>query len=710
MIQTSKSVWVECCIGREGSDPESPSEITALEVSRTGPGTGDITSLEDATLPGSPDPVPATMVYAPCVTPGDGEEVRLGSAGLDASGRFTFASEVFCTVLGANPSGLIGRALVELLPDPDRERADAALQAVLAGGAPTRRIESRRRTDAGELRVVQLTLARVPAPSPTPVMVVAESLTDRHHAAQRLAAQHAVARILADAETIADASPRILQAISESLGWDLGGLWIVERDTNRLRSIEGWAAPGIHAPEFLEATKRMRPARGEALPGYAWQSVAPVWIEDLPKGGPIFVRGPIAAKEGLHGAFAFPIVLGAEVIGVMDFFSREVRRPHSDVLEMLSTFGSQIGQFMERRRIEEALRISERRLQAIVDTTPSHIYVTDLEDRVVLINRRTEQLFGARSEDVVGRRLQELLPPALAQSISAGPSAVELGRLLEREETVMHSDGPHFYLSHRFLLCAPDGRPYAVCGISTDITQTKRAEQELRTLATELSAAEDQARKRLARDIHDSIGQSLSVLKMSLEGSRHLGPPHGQERGGVDLIELVDTLIAQVRSMIFDLYPSMLDDLGLVPTLFSYAEQFRQRTGIRATVTEIGTPTHLDGAATNYLFRALKELLNNVAKHARAKEALIAVHWKRDVIRAAVADDGLGFDPQAALEPHLRRGLGLADLRERLRVMGGQVSIDSSPGRGTHVVLEMPLRAAEPERRRAGGMEQDSVG
>lgn len=511
----------------------------------------------------------------------------------------------------------------------------------------------------------------------------------RLRAAQRLAAQHAVARILAEARGITDASPRILCAISECLGWDVGGMWLVDHGTRRLRSIEGWTGPGIHAPEFMAMTAAMCPGPGEGLPGYAWKRRTPVWIENLAESGPIYLRADVARREGLHGAFAFPILLGTEVLGVMDFFSREVRRPDAAVLEMLATFGSQIGQFVERKRIEVALRSSEAQLQAIIDNTPSHVYVTDLFGRVLLLNRRAERLFGVALERARGQRLWNVLPPELAEALDARPSDLALapGRVLEREAAVVLADGRHVFLTHRFLLDTR-GQPHAVCAISTDITASKRAEDDLRALSAELAAAEDRERRRLARDLHDSLGQGLSALKLELSRVMAAAPEQTALAG---IIEHVDLLISQARTMIFDLYPTMLDDLGLVPTLHSYLESFARRTTLRGSLTEVGERRKMSTAATNYLFRATKELLSNVAKHAGAKEVLLTVHWRASAVRISVADDGLGFDPKVVTEPELRRGLGLADLRERVRVMGGQLLLETSPGRGSQVVLELPL-------------------
>ncbi|MCK6544305.1 GAF domain-containing protein [Myxococcota bacterium] len=511
----------------------------------------------------------------------------------------------------------------------------------------------------------------------------------RRRAAQRLSAQHAVARILAEAEGIADASPRILRAISESLGWDVGGLWIVDAATQRLRAIEGWVAPGIEAPEFLAMTAAMRPGPGEGLPGNAWKRRRPIWIENLAESGPIYLRAEVARRDGLHGAFAFPILLGAEVLGVMDFFSREVRTPDADVLEMLTTFGSQIGQFMERKRIEAALRASEAQLQAIIDNSPSYVYVTDLHGRVLLLNRGAERLFAVPLALARGQRLWNVLPPELSDALEARPSDLALtpGRVLEREAAVVLAGERRVFLTHRFLLDTR-GAPHAVCAISTDITASKRAEDDLRALSAELAEAEDRERRRLARDLHDSLGQGLSALKLELSRALSDAP----ELAALPrMIEHVDTLIAQARTMIFDLYPSMLDDLGLVPTLHKYLETFRARTGLETSFSEIGERRVMTPAATNYLFRATKELLNNVAKHARAHEVLMTVHWRATAVRVAVADDGVGFDPELVTDPRLRRGLGLADLRERVRVMGGQLLLDSAPGHGSHVVIELPL-------------------
>jgi signal transduction histidine kinase len=159
-----------------------------------------------------------------------------------------------------------------------------------------------------------------------------------------------------------------------------------------------------------------------------------------------------------------------------------------------------------------------------------------------------------------------------------------------------------------------------------------------------------------------------------------------------EVVLLVDQLIQQARSLTFDLYPAMLDDLGLVPTLHWYRTQFGQQSGIRVGIAEFGQPLDVATPVLTYLFRAIKELLHNVAKHARAKEVVLSVHWQHQGVRIVVADDGCGVDTsQQTDHAPPRGGLGLVGIRERIASLGGKFVFESWPGRGTQVILEVPV-------------------
>ncbi len=180
-------------------------------------------------------------------------------------------------------------------------------------------------------------------------------VSDETRAQRRLAAQHAVTRVLAEARTLPEATPLVVKAICESLGWEAGAVWSVDRAADVLRCAEFWHVPTVRMPAFEKISREREFVRGVGLPGRVWASCEPAWIPDVTLDAN-FPRSPYAAKAGLHGAFGFPITLGAEVVGMLEFFSREIRQPDDDLLKMMSSIGSQIGQFIERRRAEEDLR------------------------------------------------------------------------------------------------------------------------------------------------------------------------------------------------------------------------------------------------------------------------------------------------------------------------------------------------------------------
>ena len=195
------------------------------------------------------------------------------------------------------------------------------------------------------------------------VAVLEAEVATLRRAERRLGAQNAVTQILADAPSLADATPRILQAICATAGWEVGGLWRIDTEVGVLRCVALWHRPELALDAFGEATRAITFASGVGLPGRVWASGRPAWLADVTL-DPNFPRGPAAAQSGLHAAFAFPVLLGGEVFGVLDFFSREVREPDDDFLAMLAELGTQIGQHIARKRAEEALEHTHRELVA----------------------------------------------------------------------------------------------------------------------------------------------------------------------------------------------------------------------------------------------------------------------------------------------------------------------------------------------------------
>jgi len=192
------------------------------------------------------------------------------------------------------------------------------------------------------------------------VLVLAAAVAERKRAEHRLQVQDAVSRILADAPTLREATPKVIQALCERAGWELGAIWHVDRAANELSCVEVWHVPWLSVPQFEATTRQRRFPPGIGLPGRVWTSGKPAWVPDVTTDDN-FPRAPVAIQEGLHAAFCFPIRLGEDVLGVIECFSREVREPDENFLQMLTPIGSQLGQFIERKQAEESLRVVLRR-------------------------------------------------------------------------------------------------------------------------------------------------------------------------------------------------------------------------------------------------------------------------------------------------------------------------------------------------------------
>ena len=245
--------------------------------------------------------------------------------------------------------------LPELLHPEDKQIMVQAVAEALRGG---RRydVEYRVVRPNGEVRIVhsQGDVMRDESGRPRRMFGTVQDITERKQAEKRLMAQHTVTQLLAEAATLHEVTPKILRAVCEYLVWDLGTLWSRDHEAGVLRCVEAWHKASVEAPHF-DATSRETTFRlGIGLPGRVWSSREPTYIPDIANDAN-FPRAPIAAREGLHAAFGFPILLGGDVLGVMEFFSHEIRQPDQDLLVMMAAIGSQIGQFIERKRAEDAL-------------------------------------------------------------------------------------------------------------------------------------------------------------------------------------------------------------------------------------------------------------------------------------------------------------------------------------------------------------------
>ncbi|MFQ4138211.1 response regulator [Nodosilinea sp. PGN35] len=215
---------------------------------------------------------------------------------------------------------------------------------------------------------------------------------------------------------------------------------------------------------------------------------------------------------------------------------------------------------------------------------------------------------------------------------------------------------------------------------------------QLQTLSVKLLEAQETERRFLAHELHDEIGQALTAIKISLRRlERWVTSPQASEPLE-DCLTLVDGTLQQVRNISLDLRPSMLDDLGLVPTLRWYINRHAKRTGLHETLTCEALLQRLPTVTETACFRIVQEALTNIARHAQAQVVSVTLMQANHTLHLTIQDDGIGFD-QNSLSRAQGTSLGILGMEERGMLIGGQLSIVSAPGQGTRIALQVPLAA-----------------
>jgi diguanylate cyclase (GGDEF)-like protein/PAS domain S-box-containing protein len=273
---------------------------------------------------------------------------------VDTEGRRIYNSPSYRTLFsdGMEPGS---DSFKEIHPD-DRDRIKELFRETVATGAG-KRAEFRFVLQDGSIRYIESESRGIldAAGKVSKVVLVSRDVSERKRAEQRERMEHAVTRVLAESDTLADAIPRIIQAICETLNWDCGARWSLDEREKAIVCVEKWSVPDRAVAEFAERAREvaLEPAQ-RGLVRQVWVGGTPHWIPDVAK-DETFMRARAATMAGLHGAFAFPILAGNVTLGVLEFFSREIRNPDPSLLQMVRVIGSQIGQFMARKQAEENL-------------------------------------------------------------------------------------------------------------------------------------------------------------------------------------------------------------------------------------------------------------------------------------------------------------------------------------------------------------------
>ncbi len=344
--------------------------------------------------------------------------------------------------------------------------------------------------------------------------------------------------------------------------------------------------------------------------------------------------------------------------------------------------------------LERQVKERTRRFTNILRHTPAVVYVKDREGRYVYVNPRFTGLFGVRNVEVRGKTDFDVFPGEFAGALRENDRKVfDGGGPIQVEETFPQDEGAHVYLSTRFPIYDEDGKATALCGISTDISGIKKAEDQLRRLSDSIIAGQEKERAAVARELHDEFGQVLTALGLDAAWLRDRlkeSDPEGSRQAQA-MCGVIGKAIDDVRGIAIRLRPGALDHLGLVDALDWYIRDFEKRSRIRCAYRHGRIPRIADKAATA-AYRIAQESLTNVARHSGASRVDVVLRAEEGELVLSVEDDGKGIDPGQLGESS---GLGVVGMRERASLIGGVLSIGPGAVGGVRVGLRVPLAAVK---------------
>ena len=634
----------------------------------------------------------------------------------------TWSDETY-RIFGLQPQAqLLSLAQLPALIHPEDQQSMVQAVAEALRGCRRYDVEYRVVRPTGEVRIVhsQGDVRRDESGRPRRMFGMVQDITERKRAEQRLVAQHTVTQILAEAATLQEATPHILQAVCECLVWDLGALWSRDREAGALRCVEVWHKASVKAPHFEATSRASTFMPGIGLPGRVWASREPTYIPDVVQDAN-FPRAPIAAREGLYTACGFPILLGGDVLGVMEFFSHERRQPDPDLLSMMATIGSQIGQFIERKRAEEALRVSEASLAEGQQISHTGNWRWNMRTGEVRGSAEHSRIFGfdpaagPRSHLRYRERVHPDDRPALVHVFD---TAIRDQHAFQHEYRIVLPDGvvKHVQLAGRPATDAAGDLELA--GTIMDITERKRAEEALQNAQAELARmARLTTMGELAASIAHEINQPLgAVVNNASACVRWLTGQNLEEARQSALRVVADghragEIITRIRALV-QKAPPHKDWLDLNATIRDVLALARSEVHRHGVVVEThltaevpllrGDRIQLQQVLLNLVMNAI-EAMSGMGAGPRVLRVSAAPRTATEVV-IAVGDSGPGLEPQRfervfeafyTTKQH-GLGLGLAISRRIIEAHGGRLWATANVPHGAVVQFTVPT---EGERR-----------
>lgn len=493
-----------------------------------------------------------------------------------------------------------------------------------------------------------------------------------------------------------DSIKATIEAVCDLTDWSVGHSYLIDQnDGGTFVSSTQWVLkrPGLET--FKKGTEETELRIKEGLPGIIVAAGKPIWLTDL--GDPaIFPRAQSAKAAGLTFAFGLPVWVGPDIVAVLEFFSDSPVTPDLDLENLMVQVSTILGTAFERKKAHDILLQSEERHRVLAETASDAIVTIDEKGDIVYANPSTARMFGHATREILGRNVTILMPSsfqhrhshAFNRHVETGERHMSWDRV---ELTAQHQSGRLFPIDLSLAKSNFEGKKFFT-GIIRDVSERKDAEAALQKLSAQLLRLQDEERRKIARELHDSVGQLLAAISMNIgviqSQSRNLDS-HGA-KAIEENAHLVRQVSDEIRTLSHLLHPPLLEIAGLDSALRWYVDGFSERSKIKVDL-KIPSDFQRPSEGTELaIFRIVQECLTNIHRHSGSERAAIVLHNDGAHLTVEIQDHGRGIPNEKQKQlAGSGGGVGFAGMRERLRELGGALEIESTE-KGTLIRAKFP--------------------